>query len=169
MSTLVDNDSKTGRSPEGDRTLSPINGNSSAAEIAEKQAHLQKSIEHVNEINRIRDLSVLNRASSLSSLPPSRAEAAKRRLMEKAAERRLSAGYGKENRAFQLNNEWRMVSVLGTVYSSLWAIVWAWWPSHHRIRYCHLSSFSECREVPRKMVRDRQEILSVISPSIIQQ
>jgi hypothetical protein len=99
MSTLDDNASKTGRSPDRDRALSPINGNSSAAEIAEKQAHLQKSIEHMNEINRIRDLSVLNRASSLSSLPPSRAEAAKRRLMEKAAERRLSAGYGKENRA----------------------------------------------------------------------
>ncbi len=57
---------------------------------------------------------------------------------------------------FQLDNEWRMVSVLGTVYSQLWAIVWARWPFHHRIRYCHLSSFSGCREVPRKIGRDRQ-------------
>ncbi len=70
---------------------------------------------------------------------------------------------------FQLENEWRMVSVLDTVYSRLWAIVWAWSPFHHRIRYCNLSSFSECGEVPRKMGRDRQEILSVISPSMIQQ
>ncbi len=72
----------------------------------------------------------------------------------------------------QLDNEWRMGSVLEIVSYCVFSVVghfWAWRPSHHRIRYCHLSSFSECREVPRKMVRDRQEILSVISPSIIQQ
>lgn len=62
MSTLGDDFSAAERSSEGDSALPPINGNSSAAENSEKQARLPKSIEHMDKINRIRDLPILNRA-----------------------------------------------------------------------------------------------------------